>query len=373
MYLHQKHGKWYVRISYYDEFGKRRMIERAGSESKRDTEKLGRELQAQIDKGKKKFINITYADFLHEWDDSYLSTTELKPSTVRSYRNIIYNHISPALGGMKLKDIRAKHLQNYLNGLVDTLSTSTINTIFSVIRKSFAYAVSFSEYIDSNPAINLYRPKKSTAAIPAQKVHPFTHEEMERILKRFPESHQFYAPIILGYLTGLRIGEALALQWDDVYPDYISIHSTMAYGDSWARQENAKTKSSTRTIYIGPEIYKVLMHIKDLQTGNEERYKEYYIHSNAVCRREDGKPLTPDDLRFFNQWVKKEIGHGSFHALRHTYATTLLENGADLELVSKQLGHSNLSITARYYSHVLETRQKQIAGLADKLVAVTRT
>lgn len=53
MYLHQKHGKWYVRISYYDEFGKRRMIERAGSESKRDTEKLGRELQAQIDKGKR--------------------------------------------------------------------------------------------------------------------------------------------------------------------------------------------------------------------------------------------------------------------------------------------------------------------------------
>ena len=115
------------------------------------------------------------------------------------------------------------------------------------------------------------------------------------------------------------------------------------------------------------------MRIRTLQQENEERYQEYYIRSDAVCRREDGKPLTPDDLRFFNQWVKKEIGHGSFHALRHTYATTLLENGADLELVSKQLGHSNLSITACYYSHVLETRQKQIAGLADKLVAVTRS
>lgn len=370
MYLHQRGNKWYVRITYRDELGRKRQIERVGTDSKRETEKIGRELQLQIDKGKKKFSQITYADFLHEWDADYLSTTELKPSTIRSYRNVIYNKLIPALGAMKIKDIRAKHLQNYLNSLVEEFSPSTINTVFSVIRKSFAYAVSFSEHIDTNPAINIYRPKKATAAIKPQEVTPFMHDEMAQILKRFPASHQFYAPVILGYLAGLRIGEALALQWSDVHQDHIDIHSTMAYGSAWKRQENAKTKSSTRTVYIGPEIYNILMQIKDAQQANESRYKEYYVSSDSVCRREDGKPLTPDDMRFFNQWVKAHIGHGSFHTLRHTYATALLESGADLELVSKQLGHSNLTITAKFYSHVLEKRRKKIATLADGLAGL---
>lgn len=370
MYLHQRGNKWYVRITYRDELGRKRQIERVGTDSKRETEKIGRELQLQIDKGKKKFSQVTYADFLQEWDSDYLSTTELKPSTIRSYRNVIYNKLIPALGAMKIKDIRAKHLQNYLNSLVEDFSPSTINTIFSVIRKSFAYAVSFSEHIDTNPAINIYRPKKSTAAVKPQEVTPFTSDEMERILARFPLTHQFYAPIILGYLAGLRIGEALALQWEDVHPDHIAVHSTMAYGGAWKRQENAKTKSSTRMVYIGPGIYNILMQIKKTQQDNAEKYKEYYTPSKAVCRREDGKPLTPDDMRFFNQWVNAHIGHGSFHTLRHTYATALLESGADLELVSKQLGHSNLTITAKFYSHVLEKRRKKIATLADGLTGL---
>ena len=75
-------------------------------------------------------------------------------------------------------------------------------------------------------------------------------------------------------------------------------------------------------------------------------------------------------MRFFNQWVKANIGHGSFHTLRHTYATALLESGADLELVSKQLGHSNMTITAKFYSHVLEKRRKKIATLADGLAGL---
>ena len=370
MYLHQRGSKWYVRITYRDELGRKRQIERVGTDSKRETEKIGRELQLQIDRGKKKFSQISYADFLKEWDTDYLSTTELKPSTIRSYRNVIYNKLIPALGAMKIKDIRAKHLQNYLNSLVEEFSPSTINTVFSVIRKSFAYAVSFSEHIDVNPAINIYRPKKATAAIKPQEVTPFTHDEMAQILKRFPASHQFYAPIMLGYLAGLRIGEALALQWEDVHPDHIAVHSTMAYGGAWKRQENAKTKSSTRMVYIGPGIYNILMQIRKAQQDNAGKYKEYYTPSEAVCRREDGKPLTPDDMRFFNQWVKANIGHGSFHTLRHTYATALLESGADLELVSKQLGHSNLTITAKFYSHVLEKRRKKIATLADGLAGL---
>ena len=76
--------------------------------------------------------------------------------------------------------------------------------------------------------------------------------------------------------------------------------------------------------------------------------------------------ITPDDLRYFNTWCKNNFGFGSFHTLRHTYATNMLEAGADLELVSKQLGHNSIVTTAKYYSHVLDKRKRLVADIMDK-------
>jgi integrase len=69
--------------------------------------------------------------------------------------------------------------------------------------------------------------------------------------------------------------------------------------------------------------------------------------------------MGPDDMRYFNMVAKGMADGLSFHSLRHTHATMLLENGEDLELVSKRLGHSSVELTARTYSHVLEKRKAQ--------------
>ena len=63
------------------------------------------------------------------------------------------------------------------------------------------------------------------------------------------------------------------------------------------------------------------------------------------------------------------FGEGfSFHSMRHTHATMLLEAGEDLELVSKRLGHSSLNTTARTYSHVLESRKAKSRELLDSVL-----
>ena len=77
--------------------------------------------------------------------------------------------------------------------------------------------------------------------------------------------------------------------------------------------------------------------------------------------------LTPDAMRYFNQWCGETFGAGyTFHSMRHTHATLLLEAGEDLELVSKRLGHGSINTTAQTYFHVLDTRKQKTRTLLDQ-------
>ena len=79
--------------------------------------------------------------------------------------------------------------------------------------------------------------------------------------------------------------------------------------------------------------------------------------------------LNPDAMRYFNTWCRDTFGAGyTFHSLRHTHATLLLEAGEDLELVSKRLGHSSINTTAQTYSHVLDARNQKTRSLLDQVL-----
>ena len=110
----------------------------------------------------------------------------------------------------------------------------------------------------------------------------------------------------------------------------------------------------------------IFENIKLDQMKNRMKFGKFYSNSGLVCTVASGQMLLPNDFRYFNMWCKDKLGHGSFHVLRHTFATNLLEAGASLEMVSKTLGHASLNLTATTYSHVLDTRRNQLASLMDE-------
>lgn len=146
----------------------------------------------------------------------------------------------------------------------------------------------------------------------------------------------------------------------------IFVRRTAVRGDAWFVQDLPKTKSSVRHIPFPAALLPILEDARLRQSVARFKCGPFYVPGDFVCALDSGEMLTPDDIRAFNGWCKTAIGHGSFHVLRHTYATMLLEAGADLELVSKQLGHSSLSITARVYSHVLDRRKAKLVSIMDK-------
>ncbi len=361
--LRKRGKKWYYSIETTDEYGRRHRVERAGTESYSDTRKLEREAQAEYDRKLRIRVglNVTYGRLLDEWKET-LPYTSLKPNTIKRYATIIEKHLRPVLGNTPIKKITPRMLQHFLNS--QKLGYSSINSMCTVLKKSFRYAVVMCEYLETSPAQYLTVPREIKEV---KEEVPFSSEELEKIFDRFADN-DFATAIYLAYYAGLRIGECCSLTWRDVNLDdnEIHIHTTLVNSDGWIIQPIPKSRRSIRTVQVSQKLHYYLEQAHLSMMKNRFKYGPYYTESGFVVRHENGSGLTPDNIRYFNRWCKEELGHGSFHTLRHTYATNLLEAGADIELVSKQLGHSSISVTAQVYSHVLDRRKVRLISVLDQ-------
>ena len=216
--------------------------------------------------------------------------------------------------------------------------------------------------IDTNP-------KFKDTELEAAKVKVFTDDEMKAMMNHFDIHHQFFMPIRLAYRTGMRVGECLALTWENVDMEnrMVYVRSTLADKIKGKRLlVPPKSKKSVRDISFDAELFMALKAEKAHQAESKLRYGKFYTKSNFVCTHENGVPVSSNDMRYFGYYCKNVLKTDkSFHCLRHTHATLLLENGAPLEYVSKRLGHSGLSITADTYIHVTDKMNEQAVDILD--------
>ena len=364
MYYRKRGNIWYFRFTYKDNDGISHKVEKAGANTKAETQKIAMQYIHALQAGMAAGGEVTLNQFFPEWIQNGLIASGYKENTINQYASIVRNHIAPSIGNIKLKALKPKRLQEFINKLAETHSRSMVNTTISVLKKSLEYAVVYGQYIPTSPARFLHLPKR-TAGV--KTVDTFSKREIKTIFDKFKDSY-LYSVIVIAYYTGMRVGEILALKWDDVdmYNLTIHVHATSIGTSTATIQDLPKTKSSVRTIAFTEKLKEFLECLQTSQELNRKEYAEYYKENNLVCSHPDGSPITANNVRYFNQWVKSTIGHGSIHVMRHTYATELLEHGADLELVSKQLGHSNISITAKYYSHVLDNRRELLRKAMDR-------
>ena len=361
--LRKRGKKWYYSIETEDEYGRRQRVERVGTESYAETRKMEKQAQSEYDKKLRINAgrNVTFEKLLDEWKES-LPYTGLKPNTVKRYTTIIEKHLKPTLGHLPLKQITPRMLQHFLNQ--QKLGYSSLNSMCTVMKKSFRYAVVMCEYLETSPAIYV-RPPKEIKEVTEEE--PFSRDDLDRIFERFADN-DFAIAIYLAYYAGLRIGECCSLTWRDVdlKSNELHIHTTLVNSDGWMIQPIPKSRRSIRTVQISKKLHDHLETARFLMNKNRFKYGPYYEESGFVVRHDNGSGITPDNIRYFNRWCKETLGHGSFHTLRHTYATNLLEGGADIELVSKQLGHASISVTAQVYSHVLDRRKTKLISIIDE-------
>ena len=227
--------------------------------------------------------------------------------------------------------------------------------------------------------------------------------EFKKIIERFPYGSTFYIPIIISYYTGFRIGETLGLTWDDIdlKDKKISVNKIIYYNDETKMWYfgTPKTPTSERTITIGDTLIKILKKYKKDQLENKLKYGSHYtciyegieiidnkeyrpIYSllsnipsgtlkkvDMVCTKENGEMVTTNTFKYASRVINYNLGIiFNFHSLRHTHATTLIENGVDIKTVQLRLGHANIETTYNTYVHPTEKMTNDAASVFDNAV-----
>lgn len=310
---------------------------------------------------------MKYKDWLCEWLYNTVKTT-VKPRTFERYRSIITGHLVPTLGDYELNAITPLILQRFIYELLRSgsatvsgkgLATNTVNVIVTVMQNSLKVAYAFG-LTDSYIADKIKRPKVSEKAISC-----FTVAEQRRI-EIFINSEgkdKLYGILICLY-TGLRLGELLALEWEDIDFDVgtLNVNKSCYYGvGATGKYERItdlpKTVSSRRTIPIPNKILTLLKALK-------KRSKSKYVVSNGE------KPINMRSYQktFALMLMQIDIPHKGFHALRHTFATRAIECGMDVKTLSEILGHKNASITLNRYVHSLMEHKKEMMNRVGDLL-----
>ena len=183
-------------------------------------------------------------------------------------------------------------------------------------------------------------------------------EEMKELLNGMQEEHWKLLTKFL-ILSGLRFGEAIALLKEDVDIDNRTIRVTKTY-DSINREITApKSICSIRYVYIQNELKTVCKQINALML------RQRLIHG-ARCTDLFMHSLSGGYIQYFayNKYLRENseriLGRKlTAHALRHTHASLLLEQGVSIDTISRRLGHENSRITKEIYLHITEKLKKR--------------
>lgn len=315
-----------------------------------------------------KGARTTYGEFLTEW----LATAKqrLTINTHYSYSQLVKKYILPSLGKIKLRDLNPSAIQRFYNQKVtEGVGLRTVQKTHVVIHASLNAALKLG-LIGRNPDDATQPPK------PTHKEMRFLNQiEVKTLLetaKRIDDRN--YALYFIAIVTGMRQGELLGLKWENVDLEKgvvnVKFSQTRLPGGRLILQK-PKTKSSERSVKLGKESVAVLHEQRQRLQQDKGKTNGNWQETGHVFASSVGTPIDPTNLtRQFSQLLKAAgLGKVRFHDLRHTAASLMLNNGVDVLVASRRLGHAKPSITLDVYGHLIPSIQAEAADVMDQLVS----
>lgn len=304
-------------------------------------------------------INInddtTFGELAQMWVD-LVKRPRNKPQSMKVVLTNINTHLIPALGHMRVRDIRSAHIAAFMLGVKD-LSQGVQGTLLAYLRAMFAFAVD-NAMIARSPVPSTMKP----AGVPSKTREPLTPEECTALLREADTKREWLRTFTrLCLFLGLRAGEACGLCWDCV--DFSSgvIHvrrQVVCTTGQTVLTDTLKTSASLRSIPAPPELMSYLHRLKAATT------------SILVIHTSTGGPVAPGTAgSAYSRFTS--VPHLHPHLLRHTYATRLVESGMDVKEVQYLLGHSTPDMTLNIYAHY--DRRSREAETARKVANVSFT
>ena len=336
--------------------------------------------------------SLKFSEFTEIWKRDY-GSKELAPSTYKRYCRILETRLLPYFGHFYINKIRPTDIMKFYDLLEkDTqlvrkkgnngsktkkpLSGKTILEHHRLLRAMLHKAV-YWQLIVTNPAERVQPPKARKP-----KRRSYDDEQTKILLENLEllpnEDTKYKVAIILTVFTGVRLGELMGLEWQDV--DFkngiISINRSSQYlADMGVFTKVPKTESSIREIAIPEFIISLLEEYNLWYEEQKSIYGELWTNSDRLFVQADGKPMHPSTI---SKWFVKYVGQIglpviNFHGLRHTNASLLVAQNIDIAVISARLGHAQISTTLDFYVHPLLSHNRKAGYALENLLLPTRS
>src|SRR5665648_138278 len=379
--IKRKDGLWQTSIMYTDPITKLKkrptLYGKTRNEVKDKLIKMQSELQTGINISPDK---IQFGDWLDRWIENYAKSNTEK-GTWQGYETNIRVHIKPLLGQLLLSKLQTDDLQSFYNekrtnGRIvkrkdgkNGLSENTIRLIHAPIFSALKQAVE-NKMIPYNVAESVKRPKR----LKRTTVPTLRSEELTQYLSEIKDDRN-YAAFVLESVTGLRRSELLGLEWHHIVfkRGIINIEQTLVrtpVGEVYFKNKT-KNESSRRTLTIPDQAMPHLLAHKVMQE-KERAALEIKPERDLVFCQGDGDRINPSTFSTHHRSLieKSGVRKVSFHSLRHSVATALLEADVDLKTVSEIFGHASVIMTGDLYADVLERMKRKASNKLGPLIPV---
>ena len=307
-----------------------------------------------------------YQELADLWLDSYQLT--VKPQTFLDTKRMLYNHLIPVFGTLKLTKLSVSYIQSFINDLSTQLVHYAV--VHSINRRVLQYGVSL-QLLPFNPARDIILPKQPKRENTAIKF--IASDDLKVLLLHMEKlafkKYRYYFDYVLYSVllaTGCRFGEVVALEWSDIDFENGTISINKNYSRLLKLIGTPKSKAGVRTISIDKKTVNMLRLYQN-------RQRQLYLESGA---RVSSVVFATPTREYQNLATRQEaldrrcneiaIPRFTFHAFRHTHASLLLNAGISYKELQYRLGHATLAMTMDIYSHLSADKEKEAVSYFEK-------
>ena len=357
-------GRWQWRASV--ELANGELVRVAGTvDTKTEAEEaLSR---ARTDAGRGQFSvtqKTTVEDYIRAWHELRKDAQAAKYT--HGQASMIEVHIIPGLGKRRLSTVTPRDLEAFYTGLQHRdkrrpamlgkpLGDSMKRSIHNILRQAFAEAVRHGD-LPRNPA-DVARPRYTREAAQDDTAKAWTEEEATRFYAVARRDRRGVAFCFM-LATGLRIGEALGLRWEnvDLQTGRVHIKEALVSLAGKAHRTTPKTARSRRSVTVGGDALAILKEQPDRVALDREAQGQHYVGSDAVFTTARGLPILPDNVYKLMRALCQEadVPYRGTHVLRHSFISIQGQHGRPVEVISAHVGHARASFTQDRYRTVFE-------------------
>jgi len=351
--------KWIFYTRYKDLSGKTKQYKSKKYKTKPEAQEAERLFFLELDKYRPD-NNMTFKELYTAFYE--YQKDKVKETTLNTYKDRM--RYMALLDNVKVKDFNLQHYEMWRKKIMEyKLSNRTRNYIYKFLKTIMNFGT---KWYGLN--FNQIYPKMTNFTDPNEikkEMEFWTYDEFSKFIS-VEDNLTFKCLFEILYFCGLRKGEARALNWNDINFTDKTVRINKGLNDNVNRKKytitSPKTLTSNRTLPLPKDLVNDLKALKEEAMGYTNFEENWFIFGNAT-------PLGDNVImrRKNNNCKAAGVKQIRLHDFRHSCASLLINNGADITLVAKYLGHAKIDETLNTYSHMFRNKLDNIMGLIDNL------